>query len=74
MNKDVLQAQINLSIARSNWWIAYANTPGNLNRDVYRGFSEVRYTKEQLIDDAMQTANNHLRLAQEALDALNTLG
>lgn len=66
----ILQAQISLSIARAAWWTAYANTPGNLARGTTYG-GGTPLTRDQLIDDAMNTAHNHLRNAQEALDKLN---
>lgn len=66
------QAHIALCIARANWWTAYATTPANLARIVTKGgYSNAeRLSKDELIDDAMATANNHLRNAQEALDNL----
>lgn len=73
MNPTFLQSQIALSIARANWWVAYANTPANLARRVEVGtYRSGEYLcKSELIDDAMKTANTHLTNAQEALDKLN---
>jgi hypothetical protein len=72
--KDILIQQINLSIARANWWTAYANTPANLNRIVHHGgHDSPLFTKDELINDAMSTANNHLRNAQEFLDKLSEI-
>lgn len=69
---DILQARIALCIARSNWWTAYANTPANLARVVTDGYGR-QLTKDELIDHAMNIANNHLANAQEAFDKLNVL-
>jgi hypothetical protein len=72
--KDILIQQINLSIARANWWTAYANTPANLNRIVHHGGHDgPLFTKDELIDDAMRIANNHLSNAQEMLEKLNII-
>ena len=73
--KDVLIAQINLSIARSNWWIAYSNTSANKSRRVNAGhyMSNEWLCESELINDAIQTANTHLSNAQEALEQLNVL-
>ena len=67
------QAHIALCIARAQWWIAYANTPANLVRRVRVGSygSNEYLCKSELIGDAMNTADNHLRNAQEAIDNLN---
>lgn len=77
MNPTYLQAQIALSIARANWWTAYANTPANLARMVSRGGSHSDkhpyLMAHELIDNAMTTADTHLRNAQESLDQLNLL-
>lgn len=72
MNRDYLIASINLSLARAAWWTAYANTPANLARDVRDGGGR-RLTKDELIDNAMITANTHLHNAQVARDGLNNL-
>jgi len=70
--KNILIQSINLSIARANWWTAYANTPANLNRTVHKGCSDgPMLTKDELIDHAMITANNYLTYAQECLEKLN---
>ena len=70
----VLQAQIQLSFARAAYWTAFAHTPANLAREVYHGGTVTtprhRFTKDELIDDAMATASTHLIRAQEALDVL----
>ncbi len=72
--KDILIQSINLSIARANWWTAYANTPANLNRTVHKGgYDGPLLTKDELIDNAMVTANTHLKNAQDSLEKLNTL-
>ena len=72
--KDILIQQINLSIARANWWTDYANTPANLNRTVHKGYADGPIlTKNELIDDAMSIANNHLTYAQDCLEKLNVL-
>lgn len=72
MNKEALQLQINLSMVRANWWIAYANTPANLAREVRIGgyMSDDYMSKSELIDDAMNTANTHIKNAQEMIDTL----
>lgn len=70
--KDILIQSINLSIARANWWTVYANTPANLNRTVHHGGHDgPLLTKDELINDAMITANTHLSNAQESLHELN---
>lgn len=72
--KDILQAQIALHIARAAWWTAYANTPANLARKVYHGtLNGTPFTRDELVDDAMRTANTHLSNAQACLESLNTL-
>lgn len=53
-------------ILQAQWWIAYATTNANMNREVYR--VEKRLTKEELVDDAMQTAQNHIRLYRETCE------
>lgn len=74
-NRDILIAQINLSIARSNWWIAYSNTSANKSRRVNAGhyMSHEYLCESELVDDAISTANNHLENAQKALEQLNVL-
>lgn len=72
----ILTAQLSLSLARAAWWTAYATTPANLARNVRYGggYGEDagdKLTPDELIDDAMNTANTHLTRAQETLDALN---
>lgn len=68
------QAYIALCIARAQWWIAYSSTPANLARRVrVGGYGSSEYLcKSELVDDAMKTADNHLRNAQEAIDALSS--
>lgn len=76
MNPTFLQAQIVLHIARANWWTVYANTPANLARMIKRGGACDHHPylmAHELIDDAMNTANTHLKNAQETLDQLNLL-
>ncbi len=68
----ILQSQIALSIARANWWTAYAHTPANKGRIVTDGIGR-RHTPDDLIGDAMTTANNHLAGAQKCLEQLNAL-
>lgn len=68
--RDTLQARIALCIARAQWWTTYANTPANKNRHVTDGGGR-RYTEDEMIESAMQTANSHLTNAQEAFDKLN---
>lgn len=58
MTKDQFQAYC---LAQANWWIAYANTPANKNRTVLLGFGGEKLSEDQLIDDAMNTAQNHLQ-------------
>ncbi len=65
----VLRAQLDLSLARAAWWTAYATTPGNLGRIVTDG-GGMRYTRDDLIADAMGTAETHLHNAQELVDAI----
>lgn len=57
MTKDQFQAYC---LAQSNWWIAYANTPANKGRTVFKGFSTDTLSESELIDDAINTAKNHL--------------
>ena len=64
------QAQFNLCLARAAWWTAFANTPANLNRNVFHGDGKALFSTE-LIDDAMVTANTHLTNAQAILDQAN---
>lgn len=66
----ILAAQLSLSLARAAWWTAYANTPANLARGTTYGDGRP-LTRDELIDSAMTTANNHIANAQETLDALN---
>ena len=75
MKKDVLISQINLSIARSNWWIAYSNTSANKARRVNCGhyMSDEYLCESELVNDAITTANTHLQNAQETLNQLNVL-
>lgn len=63
------QAHIALCIARAQWWTAYANTPANLARRVQvGGYGGSEYLcKSELVDDAMKTADTHLRNAQDPL-------
>jgi hypothetical protein len=74
-----IQNHINISLAYANWWINYANTPANLNRIVGQSTGEkdekgnyiyTNFTKEELINDAMNTALNHIRNATESNDIL----
>lgn len=70
-----LSAQVSLSIARANWWTAYAHSPENLECKIYRGGcgDTALFTRDELIDKAFKTANQHLMNAQEALESLNIL-
>lgn len=75
MKHLVLQSQIALHIARAQWWTAYANSPANLARRVKASafHSDECLCKSELIDDAMNIADAHLRNAQECVDALASL-
>jgi hypothetical protein len=56
-------------ILQANWWIAYATTNHNLNRRVHIGGLDGRLlTAPELVDNAMQTAQNHIRLYRETCD------
>ncbi len=72
-HRDTIKAQIAQSQAQAAWLTAYAHTPANLNRDVRQGISGVMFSKDQLVDDAMQRARSHLVNAQKLIDILNTL-
>lgn len=72
MNRDVLIAQIQLSTVRAQWWMAYANTAANKGRIVRDGGGR-QLTPDDLVKDAMETSNAHIRIAQEMMDALNTI-
>jgi len=58
MTKEQFQAYC---LAQANWWMAYANTPANKKRTVFKGFSDRALSESELIDDAMNTSRNHLQ-------------
>ncbi len=74
MNRDILTASINLSIARAAWWTAHARTSANLSRTVHHGGHDgALLTADELVNSAMDIADTHLTRAQEALEQLNVL-
>lgn len=66
---SILNAQLQLHLARAQWWTVYANTPGNLGRIVTDG-GGMRYRECDLIADAMGIAETHLHNAQETIEAM----
>jgi len=76
MNKQVIQAEISISLAQASYWTAYAMTPNNLKREVKVGYSslyghEEFLTEEQLIEDAFSTAERHIKHAEELAQSLH---
>ena len=69
-----IQNTIAISLHEAGFWTAYATSPENLAREVTSGHDErgllKLLTREQLIDDAMQTARRHLDNAHKAADFL----
>ena len=62
MNKEEYK---NFSLAQANWWTAYANSKANKSRKVYIGNDSETVplrllTEEELVDDALNTAKQHL--------------
>lgn len=51
------------------WWIAYATTGACKSRDMRHGTSEgVPFTDEEKVQDALNTARNHIRLYRESCE------
>lgn len=78
MNKnDFLSHQINISLMRANWWIAFSKTQACLDRKIYHGcFSDpnqTEFTDDEKIKDAMNTADNHIRNAQEYINSVQSV-
>ncbi len=57
MTKDELK---NFSLAQANWWTAYSNSRANKSRKVYVGGDYLPLSEEELVDDALNTAKQHL--------------
>ena len=71
---EVTKMEFDLRLARARWWENFANTKANKSREVYHGCDctpEKRFTEDELVEDAMNTAKRHLELAQELLESVN---
>jgi Mg2+ and Co2+ transporter CorA len=67
----IILKQIDISLARANWWINFANTTKCKSRIIHKGFSDAPLmTEDELVEDAFKTANQHIRNAEELLDSL----
>lgn len=68
MNKKHCERQIQLLMVRAQWWLASATSGHYRQRMVSRGGVEL--TDDEKLDDTMATADRHVRMAQEFMDAL----
>jgi len=56
------------------WWIASANNGHTLNRELYHGISgNNKFSDQEKINDAMETAQNHIRLYMECAERLQKI-
>ena len=65
-----LEGKMEVSKMYSAWWIAFSTSPENLGRTVHHGFSDdPLFTKEELINDALNTSKNHIKRYSEFLES-----
>ena len=58
---------------QANWWIASATTGHTLKRRIFEStkeFGEIELTDQGKIDDAMETAQTHIRRYFEIADSI----
>jgi len=71
MNPEQFQKHCEL---QALWWIAYANTGACKNRKLFHMVSDggelgsVPFTDEEKVEEAMNTASNHIRLFRESCE------
>jgi len=68
-----LDHEIQLASLRAQWWIASATTGHCLSRKIYRGLGcdpSTEITDSEKINEAMNTANGHIRRATELIDQI----
>lgn len=68
--KEHLLARMKQSEMYANYWIASAVTGTCTNRKIYSFDKEGYLSPDELREDAMNTANTHIRNFSEAMDAL----
>jgi hypothetical protein len=67
MNKEQFQKHCEM---QANWWMAYALTGACKNRKVHHGsFDGPLFTAEELVQDALDAAQNHIRLFRESCES-----
>jgi hypothetical protein len=63
MNPEQFQKHCEL---QALWWISYANTGACKNRNITR--ADVQLTDDEKVEDALNTAQNHIRLFRESCE------
>lgn len=65
MNKEQYQKHCEM---QANWWIAFATTKACTSRTMYHGNGD-QFTGNELIADAMETAQQHIRNFVESCES-----
>lgn len=69
MNKDYLKAQMKSHELYALWWMNYANTEHNKNRQIIRG-DGYKLTPDELVADAMEASKRHIQFFCECKEKL----
>ena len=65
MNK---QNQMKYHQMQAYWWVNAASNGHAKRREIYRGFGNVPLTDDEKVSDAMEIAQNHMRLFASLAD------
>ena len=68
---EYLNVQIQQAALRAQWWIAYSTTEANKSRIVSRG--DHRLTPDELVTEALETSNRHIKRMEELADSRDDL-
>jgi hypothetical protein len=69
----MIDTQIAISLGRANYWAQFATSQSNQARTVLNGFSDSEFTSLEKEQDAFDTSNRHLNLAQQFMEEKQAL-
>lgn len=65
----MIDTQIAISLGRANYWAQFATSQANQARQIWHGAGkDVEFTSLEKEEEAFNTANQHLRLAQQFME------
>ncbi len=66
----LIENQMKYHELQANWWINAATNGYTESREIYHGTNGHKFTKEECKNDAMKTAQTHIRLYGECAEHL----